>query len=283
MDQASNASTKQRVFTALRRAGRELTAVSGWLGDRIDDFAHWLANLIRYLPVRVGRLGLTLGFALIGVVTFLPVGLRVWRRGGRAHFAAWLRSRVRHGAFRTVQFALQVLDLFGAPEFFAFLWRAVTHASPLTGAEISAATSVMGPSSLRFQDIRVSQGGVLGPIFKRNGGRAFATFHTVNLPAAGVHKRSNVAILVHELTHVYQYERAGSRYFAEALLAQHEAGYDYGGTEALQLACRQGKHLRDFNREQQAQIVQDYYECRSCGQDSAVFEPFIAELRAGKV
>ena len=85
-------------------------------------------------------------------------------------------------------------------------------------------------------------------------------FHTVNLPAAGVHERSNVAILVHELVHVYQYERAGSRYFAEALLAQHEAGYDYGGAAALQLSARaRGRHLRDFNREQQAQIVQDYY------------------------
>ena len=283
MDQASNDSTKQRVFTALRRAGRGLTAVSGWLGDRIDDFAHWLANLIRYLPVRVGRLGLTLGFALIGVITFLPVGWRVWRRGGRAHFAAWLRSRARHGAFRMVQFALQGLDLLGAPEFFAFLWRAVTHASPLTGAEISAATSVLGPSSLRFQDIRVSQGGVLGPIFKRNGDRAFATFHTVNLPATGYHERSNVAILVHELVHVYQYERAGSRYFAEALLAQHEAGYDYGGAEALKQARAQGKHLRDFNREQQAQIVQDCYMQRCHGGDTADFEPFIAELRAGRV
>ena len=105
MNQESNTSTKQHVFTALRRAGRGLTAASGWLGDRIDDFAHWLANLIRYLPVRVGRLGLTLGFALIGVITFLPVGLRVWRRGGRAHFSAWLRSRVRMG--RSARFSLR--------------------------------------------------------------------------------------------------------------------------------------------------------------------------------
>ena len=155
----------------------------------------------------------------------------------------------------------------------------MTRGSPLTGDEIVAASSVLGPRALRFQDVRVAQGGVLRPIFRRNGGRAFATFHTVNLPTTGYHERSNVAILVHELVHVYQYERAGSRYFAEALLAQHEAGYDYGGAEALQLACRQGKRLRDFNREQQAQIVQDYYVCRSCGQDTAVFEPFIAELR----
>ena len=283
MDQASNDSTKQRVFTALRRAGQGLIAAADWLGDRIDDLAHWLANLIRLLPARVGRIGLTLGFAVVGLVMFLPIGLRVWRRGGRSNFSAWLRTRARRGGLWTVQFVLQVLDLFGVPELFAFLWRAVTRATPLTGDEIVAATSVLGPFALRFQDIRVAQGGVLRLIFRRNGDRAFATFHTVNLPATGYHERSNVAILVHELVHVYQYERAGSRYFAEALLAQHEAGYDYGGAEALQLACLQGKRLRDFNREQQAQIVQDYYMQRCHGEDTADFEPFIAELRAGRV
>jgi hypothetical protein len=141
----------------------------------------------------------------------------------------------------------------------------------------------LGPSALRFQDVRVAQGGVLHLIFRRNGDRAFATFHTVNLPATGYHERSNVAILVHELVHVYQYERAGSRYFAEALLAQHEAGYDYGGAAALQEARAHGRHLRDFNREQQAQIVQDYYLQRCQLGDTSAFEPFIAELRAGKV
>jgi len=283
MNQQPNDGNKPRVFATLQRAGNGLTVASDWLGDRIDDFAQWIVNLIRLLPVRVGRIGLTLGFAIIGVVMFLPIGVRVWRRGGRANFAAWFQVRARRGGLRTVQLGLQVLDLFGVPELFAFVWRAVTRATPLTGAEIVAATSVMGPLSLRFQDIRVAQGGVLRLIFRRNGGRAFATFHTVNLPATGYHERSNVEILLHELVHVYQYERAGSRYFAEALIAQHEAGYDYGGVEALQQARTQGKHLRDFNREQQAQIVQDYYVQRSHGWDTIAFEPFIVELRAGQV
>lgn len=283
MQQQPDEGSRLRASVALRRAGQGLTAAAGWLGDRIDDFAQWIANLIRLLPARVGRIALTLGFAVVGLVMLVPIGVRVWRRGGRTNFAAWLRARARRGGLRAVQFALQVLDLFGMPEFFAFLWRAVTHATPLTGAEIVAATSVLGPYALRFQDIRVAQGGVLRLIFRRNGGRAFATFHTVNLPSTGYHQRSNVGILLHELVHVYQYERAGSRYFAEALLAQHEAGYDYGGAEALQTARLQGKYLRDFNREQQAQIVQDYFMQRCNGLDTAPFEPFIAELRAGKV
>ena len=283
MNQQPNDGNQQHAFGTLQRAGHWVTAAADWLGDRIDDFAQWIANLIRLLPVRVGRIVLTLAFAIIGAVMFVPIGVRVWQRGGRANFAAWFHARARRGGLRTVQLGLQVLDLFGVPELFAFVWRAVTRATPLTGAEIVAATSVIGPLSLRFQDIRVAQGGVLRLIFRRNGGRAFATFHTVNLPATGYHERSNVEILLHELVHVYQYERAGSRYFAEALIAQHGAGYDYGGVEALQQARTQGKHLRDFNREQQAQIVQDYYVQRSHWWDTIAFEPFIVELREGKV
>jgi hypothetical protein len=249
----------------------------------VEDFAAWIANLIRYLPARVGRIALTLGFAAVGVVTFVPLGIRVWRRGGRTHFAAWLRSRARWGALRTVQLVLQALDLLGLPEIFALLWRAATHASPLTGAEISAAASVMGPSALRFQDIRVAQGGILAAVFKANGGRAFTTFHTVNTPTVGDHQRSNLDILLHELVHVYQYERAGSRYFAEALLAQRQEGYGYGGDEGLRRARADGKRMQDFNREQQAQMVQDFYMYRRHGWQTDAFEPYIAELREGKI
>jgi hypothetical protein len=178
---------------------------------------------------------------------------------------------------------LQLLDLLGVPELFALLWRAVTRVSPLTGDEITAAASVLGPCALRYQDVRVAQGGILRPIFKGNGGRAFTTFHTVNMPTEGKHQRSNLDIVVHELVHVYQYHRAGSRYFAEALLAQHEEGYGYGGPEGLSRAWSNGKRLCDFNREQQAQIVQDYWVHCRCGWEVSTFEPYIAELREGKV
>ena len=216
-------------------------------------------------------------------MTFIPLGVRVWRRGGREHFTAWLRSRVRWGALRGLQFVLQLLDLLGVPELFALLWRAATHASPLTGAEIAAAASVLGPYALRFQDVRVAQGGILNLVFRANGGRGFATFHTVNLPAAGDHRRENLDVLLHELVHVYQYERAGSRYFAEALLAQREEGYNYGGPEKLRTAWEQGRRLHDLNREQQAQLVQDYYMYRRHAWDVSAFEPFISELREGRV
>ncbi len=268
---------------AARGAGRVLTAAADWLADRLEDAAKWAANLIRYLPNRVGQLGMTLAFAAAGLVTFLPVGVRVWRRGGRSNLGAWLRARARQGAIRVVQLVLEALDLVGLPEVFGFLWRVLTRVSPLTGTEIAAAATVLGSDALRYHDVRVAQGGILSLIFKRNRERAFSTFHTVNLPSRGEHSRENLDILLHELVHVLQYERAGSRYFAEALLAQHEEGYGYGGSAGLLEARGHGKRLRNFNREQQAQIVQDYYMHLRHGWDTGAFETFIAELRAGRL
>jgi len=275
--------TSQRLLAILRALGGAAIAGAGWLGDRVDDLGHWAANLIRYLPARVSRIVLTVGVAIVSIITFLPLAFSAWRHGGQSHFEVWLRARARSGALRAIRFVLQALDLLGMPELFTLLWRIATHVSPLTGAEIDAAASVMGPAALRFHDIRIARGGILGPIFKANKGRAFTTFHMINMPSEGPHRRSNLEILVHELVHVYQYERAGSRYFVEALLAQRTDGYDYGGAERLQEMWAQGRRLRDFNREQQAQLVQDYYVCRRQGQDISAFEPYIAELRAGKI
>ncbi|HHG83478.1 MAG TPA: hypothetical protein ENJ82_01915 [Bacteroidetes bacterium] len=61
--------------------------------------------------------------------------------------------------------------------------------------------------------------------------------------------------LVHELTHVAQYEAVGSQYLGEAIAAQNSsAKYNYGGPAGLV-----GKNLADFNREQQGDIVADAY------------------------
>ena len=153
----------------------------------------------------------------------------------------------------------------------------------MTGDEIAAASLVLGPRALRYQDVRVAQGGVLRWIFARNGQRAFATFHTVNLPEEGYHQRSNTEIVAHEIVHVYQYERAGSRYFAEALVGQHGEGYGYGGPAGLLEAAQRGKRMADFNREQQAQIAQDYLAALRSRGDLAPYEPFIEQLRRGKI
>ena len=139
---------------------------------------------------------------------------------------------------------------------------------------------VLGDHAVRWEDVRVGEGGLLALIFKINKDRAFTTWHTINISTA---ERANRAIMVHELTHVYQYEKVGTLYLGQAIHAQATIGYGYGEAAGLQNRRAAGAHFRDFNREQQAQIAQDYYTLTTTGGDVSAYEPFIAELRAGEL
>src|SRR5690606_220571 len=55
--------------------------------------------------------------------------------------------------------------------------------------------------------------------------------------------------LVHEFVHVLQMQSIGGIYMLEALIAQQRLGYDY--------VLKTESRLKDFNLEQQAEIVSD--------------------------
>lgn len=87
---------------------------------------------------------------------------------------------------------------------------------------------------------------------------AFVSFYTVNC-----YGDIPDCMLIHELVHVWQYERHGSAYISEALWAQHwGGGYDYGGIEPLKMYS-EGKRLGAFNFEQQADIIEDYFRWKN--------------------
>ena len=146
---------------------------------------------------------------------------------------------------------------------------------------------MLGTSAIRYGAVRIAEGGLLGLIFKLNRRKAFTTFHTINLPRSGGHSRSHLDIVVHELIHVYQFELVGGMYIWQAIRAQRANGYSYGGWQQLKEDWSNGKHFRDYNREQQGQIGQDYYrEVVAKGllaEDPMrqAYEPFIDELRNG--
>ena len=185
--------------------------------------------------------------------------------------------------------AFRLFDLIQGPVVFQFVWHLLTGVSRLTEAEIQAASPVLGPDAIQFGRVRIAEGRVLKLIFKLNNSRAFTTFRTINLPLTGHHSRSQTDLIVHELVHVYQYERVGSIYIWEALRAQRTGGYQYGGPQQLVLDRSDGKRLKDFNREQQGQIAQDYYDDvvdkRLADDDPTrlAYEPFINDLRAGEL
>ncbi|MGH2535998.1 MAG: eCIS core domain-containing protein [Candidatus Promineifilaceae bacterium] len=222
----------------------------------LADFSRWPANLVRDFPQRAGR--------LLGALAAPPQRLSARSLG------IWL-----HGL------GCYLFDLAGGPEMAETGLRLLTDSRPLTAAERATAAGVFGPRAIRFDQVRVAQGGILERAFRLNGGRAFATWHTINLPSR---PEKDLSLIVHELTHVYQYERVGTVYIGQGLWVQRQKGhaaYHYGGAAGLAECLTSGLHLHDFNREQQGQIAQDYCRRLSRGEDVSAYEPFIAELRAG--
>ena len=181
----------------------------------------------------------------------------------------------------------KVLDLLQTPALFEFFWHFLANVSRLTESEIRSASLVLGEKSINYHAVRVAEGRLFSLIFKFNKGRAFTTFHTVNLPRSGRHSREHIELLIHELVHVFQFERAGSVYIYEALRAQRTGGYDYGGWPQLSIDRESGRHFKDYNREQQGQIAQDYQReviaRERSGTDPVriAYEPFLTELKNG--
>lgn len=93
---------------------------------------------------------------------------------------------------------------------------------------------------------------------------------------------TDMAWLIHELTHAWQYQHIGIRYLYDAIQAQIKLGskvYDYGNEQGLKNAHQAGNGLLDFNPEQQGEIARDYYIRIKNGQDVTAWTPFIHELK----
>ena len=168
-----------------------------------------------------------------------------------------------------------IADLLFFPEFLMLLNRTFKpNTRRLTQREIALARSVFG-ETIDYQKVRVDERSHIGC---RQYRFAYVGFHFVNSwgELSDPH-------FIHEMVHIWQYQRLGSVYIPRALWAQRTAeGYDYGGIEALQNAAEQGKTLADFNYEQQGDIVADYFclkngwKPRWCAANSAYIPIFEA-------
>ena len=191
-------------------------------------------------------------------------------------------------ARKLVEGVFKTLDFLRVPQALQFLLRLLTSDSPLSEGGIEAATSVMGEDAIEYRRARIATGGILGLVFRLNKQRAFTAFYTVNMPGSGGSSRENMDVVVHELVHVFQFQVCGSIYIWDSLWAQAREGYDYGGWEGLAKVWPEGKHFWDYNREQQAQLAQEYYRdvvAKGLPEDDPkrlAYAPFIAELQAGR-
>jgi len=158
-------------------------------------------------------------------------------------------------------------------------WCALFGGRKLTAEEIAASLEVHPVGAIPYDRICVSEG---SPALKVNGNRAMATAHVIHAPVGGL----DIPTMVHELSHVLQYQKVGPVMMVQALYGQlFGGGYNYGDLGQLRLT---GKRFVHLNREQQAQVCEDYYRLRHgmvawFSNRVEDLEPFVADMRRGEV
>ena len=179
-----------------------------------------------------------------------------------------------------------LLELIGISEVYEIASELLKYRSrPLTARELELAKSIFGHSIRNYERVRIDELAYVGP---RQYRFCYVSFYLINSWGPMQDKT-----LIHELVHVWQYEQIGAVYMPRALGAQRtSAGYNYGGVAALQQALNAGKSFYDFNLEQQADIVTDYF-LLSQGQtvqwgeatenDLPVYQAFVDQLQKGLV
>ena len=110
------------------------------------------------------------------------------------------------------------------------------------------------------------------------GGYGRVLGNSIYFPGEARTSKSYFPWLIHELCHVYQYQHFGWKYIPLALFAQVSKGYDYGGEEGLKKAIKKGKQFKDFNYEQQGDIMRDYYIRYKMGKALYPWDYYVKQL-----
>ncbi|MEZ4960854.1 MAG: hypothetical protein R2830_13610 [Saprospiraceae bacterium] len=173
-----------------------------------------------------------------------------------------------------------LLDLLCVPEVYETLTDFFKRSTrPMNAKEIALAATVFG-NSIDYRQVRIDEKAAM--VCRRHA-IIYVSFHTINSWGS-----FSPSILIHELVHVWQYRQMGAAYIPRALMAQYtREGYNYGGLDKLKECISTGGSLHDFNLEQQADIITDYFRIREGlapqwgdggKRDLLVYQKFAAEV-----
>lgn len=149
----------------------------------------------------------------------------------------------------------------------------------MTEWEIRQAKRVFG-NAIKYPAVTIAESSISAKIITA-GDYARTVGNTIYFPAGG---SRNMAFMVHELTHVWQYQKTGWTYAPKAIWAQISEGYSYtesGKTaeQSLKDARVAGKTLYGYNKEQQGDILSDYYHRLQQGEDASAWQPFVDDIK----
>jgi hypothetical protein len=216
--------------------------------EKINGTGIRLLHIFWLLPIRIGRLGRHVFYGI-----FYPEREKVILPMNR--FLLWW-----------INAAFLVLDILAVPELYEIMmvWSK-WQTRGLTPEERKLARSIYG-DSIFYDRVLVDE---TAKIICEKHHIFYVSFFTIN--SWGTFQPD---IFIHELMHVWQFQKMGSVYIPLALLAQRTtAGYNYGGFEKLMEVIIRNGDFDDFNLEQQADIVSDYY-CMKVGQTPRWCEPY---------
>jgi hypothetical protein len=146
----------------------------------------------------------------------------------------------------------------------------------MTEFEIAQAQRVF-KAAINYSKVKIEERSKVASV----GGYARTIGNTINFPD----EVRSMHWLIHELTHVWQYQTTGWTYAPKALWAQTLGdGYQYrvdGKTKEQSLidARAAGRTLADFNKEQQGDIIADYFSLLQSGGNSSAYQPFINDIK----
>ncbi|SEO73327.1 DUF4157 domain-containing protein [Nitrosovibrio sp. Nv6] len=283
-------------------SGIKWTAGKGW--NVLKSAAALAWSVIVNTPERVWRLIKHLGSGIAGIGSWLWEGLKLaWHLDFKG-MGKWLLDGILSGSAWVGRLIGKLVDIAGIGEVWDLLFQIIKfNTRTLTSGETSEAKKTF-KSSISYWQVRVDELSLIahiGAAFEGGGNMGVTTFHTINFnrKIEAMPGSPDMHWLTHELTHVSQYEHAGSQYLGEAIHAQATAGYDYNGPSrplwrpSTNVSPNpSGKHFRQFNREQQADIAADYYYSlynKTVTAPSGTtftpitsdYEPVVDELRAG--
>jgi hypothetical protein len=118
----------------------------------------------------------------------------------------------------------------------------------LSESELEIAQAIFG-ESIEYSRVRIEEGGILTWIYP-----GVTLGNTIAFPK-GAYDELNLkdqALLLHELTHVWQYQNSGLGYIPRAL-------YEEIFTDAYVVHYDEAKSFADYDIEEQGEIVAEYH------------------------
>jgi hypothetical protein len=149
---------------------------------------------------------------------------------------------------------------------------------PLTSSERAEARRVFA-GALDLDVVRLSDySTILGS--RGPQGQAWVFRNHVHFPP-GSFSGDYLPLLIHELTHAWQYQHGAS--LPGLIFDAIQAVYEYGGEAGLRRSWeREGHAFADFTYEQQGDILEDYYKRLRARKDTKAWQPYVDQVRSGR-